>query len=163
MSRATRLAAESVIAPVGAPAHARDNGNGADNGHATRPAADLVAAPALPAKLSAHELYINREISWLAFNKRVLEEAWDERHPLLERVKFLAIFGDNLDEFFMIRVSGLQAQRAAGVADIVADGLTPTEALLRISRTVSDLMGKDPEARFKFIMEEAYTAKDIDI
>ena len=89
---------------------------------------------------SAADLYINREISWLAFNRRVLEEAWDERHPLLERVKFLAIFGSNLDEFFMIRVSGLQAQRAAGVADIVADGLTPTEALRRIAQAVNELM-----------------------
>ena len=84
--------------------------------------------------------FINREVSWLEFNKRVLEEAWDERHPLLERVKFLAIFGANLDEFFMIRVSGLQAQRAAGIADLVADGLTPTEALRQISVRVEQLM-----------------------
>ena len=103
-------------------------------------AAPADAAPSLPAPHSAADLYINREISWLAFNRRVIEEAWDERHPLLERVKFLAIFGSNLDEFFMIRVSGLQAQRAAGVADIVADGLTPTEALRRIARTVDELM-----------------------
>ena len=85
-------------------------------------------------------LYINRELSWLQFNRRVLEEAWDHRHPLLERVKFLAIFGANLDEFFMIRVSGLQAQRAAGVADVAADGLTPTEALAQIAKRVHTLM-----------------------
>lgn len=85
-------------------------------------------------------LYINRELSWLAFNRRVLEEAWDERHPLLERVKFLAIFHTNLDEFFMIRVSGLQAQRSEGVADVARDGLTPTEALAAIGDLVSDLM-----------------------
>jgi len=84
--------------------------------------------------------YINRELSWLEFNKRVLEEASDTRYPLLERVKFLAIFGSNLDEFFMIRVSGLQAQRAAGVADLVADGLTPTEALRLINLRVEKLM-----------------------
>jgi polyphosphate kinase len=93
-----------------------------------------------PAATANASLYINRELSWLEFNKRVLEEAWDERHPLLERVKFLAIFGSNLDEFFMIRVSGLQAQRAAGVADLVADGLTPTEALARISVRVEELL-----------------------
>ena len=84
-------------------------------------------------------LYINRELSWLAFNQRVLEEAWDERHPLLERVKFLAIFSANLDEFYMIRVSGLQAQRAAGVAEMAVDGLTPTEALALIQERVQAL------------------------
>ena len=83
--------------------------------------------------------YINRELSWLAFNSRVLEEAWDETNPLLERVKFLSIFGNNLDEFFMIRVSGLQAQRAAGVADLATDGLTPTEALDQINTEVARL------------------------
>ncbi len=83
--------------------------------------------------------YINRELSWLAFNSRVLEEAWDETNPLLERVKFLSIFGNNLDEFFMIRVSGLQAQRAAGVADVATDGLSPTEALDQIGTEVARL------------------------
>jgi polyphosphate kinase len=107
-----------------------------------RTAADIAADVLPPSAGSAPSLYINRELSWLAFNKRVLEEAWDERHPLLERAKFLAIFGANLDEFFMIRVSGLQIQRAAGVSDVVADGLTPTEALFRVSRTVSELMAE---------------------
>ncbi|MCX6367861.1 MAG: polyphosphate kinase 1 [Armatimonadetes bacterium] len=83
--------------------------------------------------------YINRELSWLAFNSRVLEEAWDTTNPLLERVKFLSIFGNNLDEFFMIRVSGLQAQRTAHVADVAADGLTPTEALDQIGKEVEKL------------------------
>ncbi|MFM7321943.1 MAG: RNA degradosome polyphosphate kinase, partial [Armatimonadota bacterium] len=82
----------------------------------------------------------NREASWLAFNARVLEEAFDARHPLLERVKFLAIFGSNLDEFYMIRVSALQAQRAAGLVEPTADGLTPTEALERVSTRVAELM-----------------------
>ena len=84
--------------------------------------------------------YINRELSWLDFNLRVLEEAWDERHPLLERVKFLAIFHANLDEFFMIRVSGLQVQRAAHVSERAIDGLTPTEALEKIAVRVDELM-----------------------
>jgi polyphosphate kinase len=84
-------------------------------------------------------LYINRELSWLEFNKRVLEEAQDERHPLLERVKFLAIFGSNLDEFYMIRISGPQAQKAAGIVDRGIDGFTPTEALTRINERVAQL------------------------
>ncbi len=96
---------------------------------------------ALDGLLAANpSLYINRELSWLAFNQRVLNEAWDDRHPLLERVKFLAIFGSNLDEFFMIRVSGLQAQRAEGVADVAPDGMTPTEALAKIAASVGNLL-----------------------
>ena len=77
-------------------------------------------------------LYLNRELSWLEFNRRVLDEAIDVRHPLLERVKFLAIFSGNLDEFFMIRVSGLKDQIAAGVTAVPADGMTPAEQLAEI-------------------------------
>ncbi len=82
-------------------------------------------------------LYFNRELSWIQFNRRVLEEALDTRHPLLERVKFLAIFAGNLDEFFMIRVSGLRRQLAAGVSGVTPDGMTPSEQLAAIRR---DLM-----------------------
>jgi polyphosphate kinase len=78
-------------------------------------------------------LLINRELSWLKFNYRVLEEALDNRHPLLERLKFLAIFSSNLDEFFMIRVSGLQEAVAAGVAETSPDGMTASEQLAEIS------------------------------
>lgn len=74
-------------------------------------------------------LYINRELSWVDFNARVLEEALDENTPLLERIKFLAIFSNNLDEFFMIRVAGLRQQLAAGVKKRTADGMNAAEQL----------------------------------
>ena len=84
-------------------------------------------------------LFLNRELSWLEFNARVLHEAFDDRNPLLERVKFLAIFSTNLDEFYMVRVAGLRRQVAAGVAAGQADGLTPQEQLDAIDRRVTEL------------------------
>ena len=83
--------------------------------------------PNLPADNPS--LYINRELSWIRFNHHVLDEALDETHPLLERVKFLAIFANNLDEFFMVRVSGLQRQLAKGVLKSPPDGMTPGQQL----------------------------------
>jgi len=82
-------------------------------------------------------LYINRELSWLEFNHHVLDEAKDERHPLLERVKFLAIVANNLDEFFMIRVSGLQRQLAKGVLVAPPDGMTPAQQLAAIQQRLT--------------------------
>src|SRR5579883_2427482 len=71
--------------------------------------------------------YFNRELSWLEFNKRVLEESEDERNPLLERVRFLAISGSNLDEFYRVRVAGLHEQAAAHIMERSPDGLTPRQ------------------------------------
>jgi len=90
--------------------------------------------------LSDPSLYINRELSWIRFNQHVLDEAKDKSHPLLERIKFLAIFSNNLDEFFMVRVSGLHHQLAEGVLKLPPDGLTPIEQLERINRDLTPLL-----------------------
>jgi polyphosphate kinase len=84
-------------------------------------------------------LYINRELSWLEFNARVLAEADDARVPLYERAKFLAIFASNLDEFFMVRVAGLQAQQSGEVEEATADGMTPLRQLAAISARAHEL------------------------
>ena len=85
-------------------------------------------------------LYINRELSLLEFQRRVLGECLRDEHPLLERVKFLAIFHSNLDEFFMVRVSGLRQQIRLGITDTPADGLLPREQLVAIHRSVVELL-----------------------
>ena len=86
------------------------------------------------------KLFLNRELSLLSFFGRVLEEALDERNPLLERVKFLAIVGSNLAEFFMVRVAGLKQQIEAGVIEVSIDGLTPAQQLAAVSKVARQLM-----------------------
>jgi polyphosphate kinase len=95
--------------------------------------------------LEAPELYENRELSWLDFNDRVLQLAEDERTPLLERVKFLAIWTSNLDEFVMVRVAGLHDQVDAGIDARQADGLSPSETIERISGTLAEQSKRQSE------------------
>ena len=106
----------------------------------------LVDSPAPEDRLTDRSLYFNREISWLAFNRRVLEEALDTSWPLLERLKFLCIFHSNLDEFYMIRVSGLHEQHEASVSEKSADGLSPSEQLQAIGEIVRDDLDRATKA-----------------
>src|SRR5512138_1832961 len=89
--------------------------------------------------LADPSLYINRELSLLEFQRRVLEEAEDESNPLLERVKFLAIFGSNMDEFFMVRVSGIRKQVEAHLAEVSPDGMVPRDQLAAIRKFSTEL------------------------
>jgi polyphosphate kinase len=99
-------------------------------------------------------LYINRELSWLEFNARVLHEAFDPRNRLLERVKFLSIFSTNLDEFYMVRVAGLRRQIAAGLQHVGADGMTPTQQLDAIRKRVADLLEQQRKCLYDILLPE---------
>src|SRR2546423_521397 len=100
------------------------------------------AAPADEVNLDDRSLYFNRELSWTEFNTRVLELAEDSGAPLLERAKFAAIFSSNLDEFFMVRVAGLQDQVDAGVSTPGPDGRTPSETIDAVRERVAEQLDR---------------------
>ncbi|MEA5511714.1 polyphosphate kinase 1 [Crocosphaera sp. UHCC 0190] len=104
--------------------------------------------------------YLNRELSWLEFNYRVLNEALDERTPLLERLKFAAIFSSNLDEFFMVRVAGLKQQVQAGVTKLTPDGLAPSEQLTVLSERLRGLV-KEQDHLFEYTLRNLLIAQGI--
>ncbi|WP_013323249.1 polyphosphate kinase 1 [Gloeothece verrucosa] len=110
--------------------------------------------------LKDHQYYFNRDLSWLEFNYRVLYEALDSRTPLLERLKFSAIFCSNLDEFFMVRIAGLKQQQEAGVTKLTPDGRTPSQQLADISARLRPLVSQQDQ-NFEYNLKSQLVAQGI--
>ncbi len=139
---AAELAMLSAAEPLASPAPAKS---------ATPPLNLEIPVPSVDPTLATRPEFINREISWLEFNRRVLHEATDTRNPLLERVKFLEIFTSNLDEFVMKRVGGLRRQITAGVVGQTSNGLTPQQQLMAIRQAVLPMLQQQAEIFAKSI------------
>ncbi|MEQ1771718.1 MAG: RNA degradosome polyphosphate kinase, partial [Devosia sp.] len=120
---------------------------------------DEGANPDVEALRSSPARFVNREVSWLQFNMRVLEEAGNVNHPLLERMRFVSISANNLDEFFMVRVAGLKGQLKAGITKQSADGLTPAEQLEEIA-TLAQHLHLEQQDHWQTLREELF-AKDV--
>ncbi len=101
--------------------------------------------------------FYNRELSWLQFNRRVLEESTNKNHPILERLRFLSISASNLDEFYMVRAAGIYGQVAAGVTTLSQDGRTPSQQLIEINRFVASLV-QEKQASWRALKTELAAA-----
>src|SRR5258708_39406561 len=123
-----------------------------------RVAARTRGAVSVPLNLESEARFINRELSWLAFNERVLSEADNARHPLLERLRFLSISASNLDEFYMVRVAGLKGHVLAEITTPSQDGLTPAQQLEAINLRARRLM-RDQQVTWRVLRQQIGAAR----
>ena len=132
-----------------------------DHPNPAQETADEIVGENPAPRIALAERYFNRELSWIAFNERVLDEACNPAHPLLERIRFLSISGNNLDEFFMVRVAGLKGQQVQGIEDRSPDGLTPSQQLSAIAERADRLT--DVQQTVWLMLREQLAAAGIEV